>query len=137
MIAEKPKRLRAWVAAGGIVIVLLAIIAIKNYYDTVGMPWTLITPSQDVEVVTRMAQLRNEGRFDQAVELGLHSAKGQPGDDFIFQMIATTYFVRALHNKDQSGQWTKLGGDYSEKALDFNPTDVTNVFNVAENFMTL
>jgi len=122
-------------AVAGIATLLCAIIAIKHYYDAIGMPWRLISPSQHVEVATRMAELRNKGRFDEAVELGLHSAKGQPGDDFIFQMIAMTYFIRALQDKDQSGKWAKLGAEYSEKALDLNPTDIANIFNVGVNYM--
>jgi len=118
----------------GIAILVLATIAIKNHYDTMGMPWTLITPSQHVEVATRMNELRDKGQFDDAVELGLRSVKDQPGDDFVFQMIATTYFIRAMQDKDRSGKWARLGGEYSKKALDLNPTDISNVFNVGVNY---
>lgn len=52
-------------------------------------------------------------------------------------MIATIYFVRALHDKNQSGKWTRLGAEYSEKALSANPTDIANRFNVGVNFMVV
>jgi hypothetical protein len=135
MTELKPKRSGAWAVVAGVAILVFAAIAIKRYYDTIGMPWTLITPGQHVEVATRMAELRNKGRLDEAVGLGLHSVKGQPGDDFIFQMIAETYFIHALQDKDQSGKWAKLGAEYSEKALDLNPTDIANIFNVGVKYM--
>jgi hypothetical protein len=123
-----------WVVAS--VLALLAlVIAIKHHYDTMEMPWSLVTPPRLVEVVTRMAELRNEGRFDEAIQLGLRSVSGHTGDDFIYQMVAETYFVRALHDKDQTGKWTKLGAEYGQKALETNPNDIANVFNAGMHFM--
>jgi hypothetical protein len=45
--------------------------------------------------------------------------------------------VRSLHDKDQSGKWTKLGAEYSQKALDSDPNDIANVFNVGMNYMII
>ncbi|MBZ5613310.1 MAG: hypothetical protein LAO23_04810 [Acidobacteriia bacterium] len=135
MPAEKAEGRRRWVVVAAVVIiVVVAIIAIKLYRDALDAPWSLVTPSQQVEAATRIAELRDRGRFDDAVELGLRSAKGQPGDDFIFQTIATTYFMRAFQDTDQRGKWMKLGAEYSQKAMDFNPMDVANVFNVGLNY---
>jgi hypothetical protein len=128
----EPKRL--WVVAGAIAVLALVIIALKHHYDTMEMSWSLVTPPQVVEVVTKMDELRNEGRFDESIQLGLRSVSGHSGDDFIYQMVAVTYFVRALHDKDQSGKWTKLGAEYEQKALDANPNDLANVFNAGMNF---
>ncbi len=126
-----------WIVVAGIVIAAFTLIAIKHHRDTMEMPWSLLTPSQHVQTVTKMAQLRNEGHFDEAIDLGLHSISGHSGDDFIYQMIATIYFMRSLHDKDQSGKWTKLGAEYSEKALDSNPNDIANVFNVGMNYVII
>src|SRR6476646_4160778 len=132
-----PSRRRMWIVVAGIVIAAFTLIAIKHHRDTMEMPWSLLTPSQHVQTVTKMAQLRNEGHFDEAIDLGLHSISGHSGDDFIYQMIATIYFMRSLHDKDQSGKWTKLGAEYSEKALDSNPNDIANVFNVGMNYVII
>ncbi|MGA8313410.1 MAG: hypothetical protein WB755_25530 [Terriglobales bacterium] len=132
---SEASRRRMRMVLAGIVIAALALIAIKHYRDTMEMPWTLVTPRQHVQTVTRMAELRNEGHFDEAIDLGLHSISGHPGDDFIYQMMATIYFVRSLHDKDQSGKWTKLGAEYSQKALASDPNDIANVFNVGMNYV--
>ena len=118
----------------GIAAIALAVIAVKHYRDTMEMPWSLIAPNQQVAVVTRMAELRNNGQFEDAIYLGLRSTKNRADDDFIYHMIAATYFIRALRDKDQSGKWTKLAAEYSQKALDSNPKDVANIFNVGVNY---
>jgi len=134
----KSKRLRALGVGTGIAILVFAAIAIRNYRFAPEMSSALSTQNQEVvEVTTRMAELRDKGRFDQAVELGLHSIKGQPRDDYIFHTIATVYFIRALQDKDQSRKWTTLGAEYSERALVVNPTDIANIFNVGVNFMVV
>jgi hypothetical protein len=125
---------RALLVGVGIAVVVLAVIAVKRYRDTMEMPWALFTPNQQVAVVTRMAELRDKGLFGDAINLGLHSTNGHSDDYFIYQMIAATHFIRALHDKDQSGKWTKLGAEYSQKALDSNPKDIANVFNVGVNY---
>ena len=133
------QRVRLALLAGtGLAIFVFAIVVIKNQRDTPGMSTALFAQTQDVgEVTARMAELRNKRQFDEAIELGLHSVKGQPTDDFLFHAIATTYFIRALHDKDQSGKWARLGAEYSEKALAVNPTDIANVFNVGVNCMVV
>lgn len=118
----------------GIAVVALVVIAVEHYRDTMEMPWSLIAQTQQVAVATRMAELRDKGQFEDAIDLGLHSTTGRPDDDFIYHMVATMYFIRALHDKDRSGKWTKLGAEYSQKALDSNPRDIANVFNVGLNY---
>jgi len=119
-----------------VVVAAFAVIAITHYRDTVQMPpWSLVTPSSQIETATRMAELGNEGHLDEAIDLGLRSTTGHPGDDFIYQMIARDYFERSFHDKNHSAKWTRLGAEYSEKALAANPTDIANVFNVGVNYM--
>ena len=130
----EPKR-RLLILLGGLPLAALALVGIKHHYDTMEVPWSLIWPRQEVQLATKMAQLGNSGRFDEAIDLGLRSVTGREGDDSIYQMIATTYFIRAIHDKDQSGKWTRLGTEYSEKALASNPRDIANVFNVGMRYM--
>jgi hypothetical protein len=119
---------------GGLLLATLVLIGIKLRDDTMDMAWAIMAPPQETDLATKMAEFRRGERFDEAINLGLNSIKGQAGDDFIYQMIATTYFIRALHEKDQSGKWTRLGVEYSEKALASNPKDIANVFNVGMNY---
>jgi hypothetical protein len=130
---------RVWPAlliGTGLTILVFAIIVIRNYRYAPEVSTALLTQNQEVgEVTTKMDVLRDKGQFDEAVEVGLRSVKGQSGDGYIFHRIATTYFVRALHDKDQSGKWARLGAEYSEKALAANPRDIANVFNVGVNYM--
>jgi hypothetical protein len=72
------RRLLAVVAS--LVILLLAAIVINHYRYAGEMATALFTP-QDQEIVkttTRMAELRNENQFDDAIQLGLRSIKGHP-----------------------------------------------------------
>ena len=130
----KSKR-RLLIAVGGILAAGLVAVGIRHYYNTMDVAWSIMAPPQEIELATKMAELRRSDNFDEAVNLGLHSITGHAEDDFIYQMIATTYFIRALHDKDQSGKWTRVGAGYSEKALAANPKDIANVFNVGMNYM--
>jgi hypothetical protein len=130
----KPKR---WllIVLGALLLAALALAGIKLRQDTMDMAWAIMAPPQETELATKMAELRRSKNFDEAIDLGLHSITGHAGDDFIYQMIATTYFIRALHDKDQSGNWTRLGAEYAEKALESNPKDIANVFTVGMDYM--
>jgi hypothetical protein len=98
------------VVGAGLVIVALAVIATVYRRDTAGMSTALFAQNQDViEVTTRMAELRNNGQFEEAVELGLHSVKGQSVDDYLFHTIATVYFVRALQEPRREMDETGCG----------------------------
>ena len=127
-------RLKVALLCGVAVIVGLAVFAFKRYNEAMNDPTAIVAPPEYINAATNMAELRNQGRFDDAVNVGLHSLTGKH-DDFIFQMIATVYFVRALHDKDHAGEWTKLAAEYSTKALDANPTDLANIFNVGVNYV--
>ncbi|HEX3739698.1 MAG TPA: hypothetical protein VHV29_08220 [Terriglobales bacterium] len=124
-----------WIVVAAIAIGALVILAIKHHNDAMEVPWSILAPSRQVEVATRMAELREEGQFGEAIDLGLRSTTGHSGDDFIYQMVAITYYARAFHDKDQSGEWTKLGAEYSQKAFNSNPKDVANAFNVGVNYL--
>lgn len=130
----KSKR-RLFIAVGGILAAGLVAVGIRHYYNTMDVAWSIVAPPQEIDLATKMAELRRSDHFDEAIDLGLHSITGRAGDDFIYQMIATTYFIRALHDKDQSGKWTRLGAEYSDKALAANPKDIANLFNVGMNYM--
>ena len=123
------------IAAGLTAAAILVVLALKWFHDNKDMPWALVAPSQQTAVVTRMVELRNKDQFEDAINVGLHATTGSPNDDFIYQLIATTYFIQSLHDKAHSGNWAKLGAQYSQQALDSNPNDIANVFNVGLNYI--
>jgi len=81
-----------------------------------------------------MEELEHKGQFEEAIQLGLHSLKGQASDDFILQMIAMAYLARAQQDQVQTERWAKLGAEYSGKALDANPSDIVNIFNLGQSY---
>jgi len=129
------KRRRSFTAACIIAVAILVGFAVKRFRDNRDMPWSLISPGRSTAAVTRMFELRDKGQFEDAINVGLHATNGSPDDAFVYQMIATTYFMRSLHDKDHSGNWAKLGAEYWQKALDSNPNDIANVLNVGLNFV--
>lgn len=138
MTEESSKHRWVFVVVAGITILVFAAIVINRHRYGGEIASALFSQDQNVVETTRsMTDLRDKKRFDDAIALGLRSIKGEPGDDYIFHAIATIYFVRALHDKNQSGKWTRLGADYSERALRANPTDIANIFNVGVNFMVV
>jgi len=121
--------------AGLIVLAVLVVVAAKWILDNTDAPWSLVAPNEQTAVLTKMIKLRDEGQFEEAVNVRLHATSGNPDDDFIYQLIAKTYFIRSLHDRYRSGDWAKLGAEYSQKALDANPKDIANVFNVGLNYV--
>jgi tetratricopeptide (TPR) repeat protein len=99
-------------------------------------PWFKLAPAEDNELFRKVLDYRNKGDFDAAVSVALKGIAGKPPDDFLLETIADTYFERA--QKDPAGreQWVKLAVQYSERALEVNPTDPVNVFNVGESYLT-
>jgi len=131
---QNPMR-RIWVVLLALAVVGCAVFAAK-VVDAIGDdPWAIVNPRDCMDQGTRIAELRNQARFDEAVELAIQSAaKGQHAD-FFYQMVATTYLARAMEDKDQSEKWAKLAGEYADKALASNPKDIANVFNVGVNYI--
>jgi tetratricopeptide (TPR) repeat protein len=96
--------------------------------------WAMVVPSEYVNSMTQVRELEEKGQFDDAVRLALHSIGGRPSDAFIYQMVAQDYAYREYKIPQQSNAWAELSAAYSEKALNANPDDLSNIFNVGHTY---
>jgi len=75
------------------------------------------------EVVLQMVNYTKQGRYDDAIQIGLQSLQSQPSDEVIYEWIATTYLVRAQKDSELREQWVGKAVSYTEKALALNSRD--------------
>jgi tetratricopeptide (TPR) repeat protein len=101
---------------------------------TSARPWSLVVPPEYVGVASRMAELEQKQQFDDEIQLGLHSLRSQPSDYFIYHMVAQAYATREYKDPQQSAKWAELAAEYSDKTMDANPNDLSNVFNVGQTY---
>jgi hypothetical protein len=69
---------------------------------------------------SRMTKYVKEGRYDDAIHIGLGSLRNQPSDEFFYNQIAVVYFVRAEKDRDRREQWVASAVSYTEQALALN-----------------
>ncbi|HEY6385108.1 MAG TPA: hypothetical protein VIX91_05430 [Candidatus Acidoferrum sp.] len=72
---------------------------------------------------SQMIRLVKQGRFDDAIQVGLHSLQNDPSDELVYQQIADTYLVRASKDADQRQQWLAKAVSYIDKSLSLNSKD--------------
>jgi tetratricopeptide (TPR) repeat protein len=75
------------------------------------------------DVASEVVSYAEQGRYDKAVELGLHSLKNQPSDEFIYQQIADVYLIRARREPGRRRDWISKAIMYTDKALSLNSRD--------------
>jgi hypothetical protein len=73
--------------------------------------------------ISQMASYTKQGRYDDAVQLGLDLLKNDPTDEIVYQQIADVYLVRAQKDHDQREEWVSKAVSYVEKSLSFNSKD--------------
>jgi len=73
--------------------------------------------------ISQMASYTKQGRYDDAVQLGLDLLKNDPTDEIVYQQIADVYLVRAQKDHDQREEWVTKAVSYVEKSLSFNSKD--------------
>lgn len=84
-------------------------------------------------VILRMGEYVRERRYDDAVQAGLSSLKGEPGDDVVLQQIAVVYLRRA-QIEGEPERWAPQAADYAEKALAAHPGEEVNLYSSARAF---
>jgi tetratricopeptide (TPR) repeat protein len=105
--------------------------------ETTTHTWFKKAPAEDNEVFEKILAYRKKQDFDGAVAVANNGVNGKPPDDFLLQTISDTYFERAQQeDATKREQWVRLAVQYSERALETNPGDVVNVFNVGETYLT-
>lgn len=97
--------------------------------------WSKIAPAADNGVFEKVLQYRKSGDFERAVAVAIEPLNGRQPDDFLLQATADTYFQRAQADQPNREHWVILAVEYSERALQKNPKDLVNAFNVGESYM--
>ena len=73
--------------------------------------------------ISQMASYTKQGRYDDAIQLGLQLLKNDPTDEVVYQQIADVYLIRAQKDHDQREEWVTKAVSYVEKSLSFNSKD--------------
>jgi hypothetical protein len=72
------------------------------------------------DVGSQMADYLKQGRYDDAVQVGLKSLENQPSDEIIYHQIAVVYLTHAEKDAERREQWVEKAVSYVEKALSLN-----------------
>jgi len=72
------------------------------------------------DVGTQITNYLKEGRYDDAVRVGLQAIKNRPDDEIIYNAIAIVYLARAEKDVEHRQQWVKNAVLYTEKGLSLN-----------------
>jgi hypothetical protein len=73
---------------------------------------------------SKMADYTKQGRYEDAVQVGLQSLQNGPSDEIIYQQIANVYLIRAQKDDPvQREQWVAKAVSYLENALSLNVKD--------------
>ena len=87
---------------------------------------------------TQMVNYTQQGRYDDAIQVGLHALQNGPGDESVYLGIAVVYFIRAQKDADRRQEWVTLGVSYVEKSIALNSKDKdvagVNLFQDARSF---
>src|SRR5262249_59499534 len=85
------------------------------------------SPRGVAEVGSNISQLIQQHRFEEAVQLGLHSLRGKPEDATIYYFLALAYAKRARYEEDTRQGSLKFVDEYSRQSLsDGWPTSAHN-----------
>lgn len=99
-------------------------------------PWAKVAPTGDNRVFEQILEYRKKGDFERAAAVAIEQVNGEQPDDFLLQATAMTYFQRAQADRINKKKWVDLAIEYSERAFQANPSDLVNLFNVADGYMT-
>jgi hypothetical protein len=69
---------------------------------------------------SQMISYAKQGRYDAAVQVGLHELRNDSRDEFVYQQIAMVYLQRANKDSDHRQDWVNQGVSYIEKSLSLN-----------------
>lgn|ERR1700730_1017772 len=82
-----------------------------------------VVQTESHDLGSKIIDYTKQGRFDDAVQVGLQSLQNQPSDEAIYQQIADVYLIRAQKEPDQRERWVVKAVLYIEKSLSLNSKD--------------
>jgi hypothetical protein len=127
--------MRRWIFYTLLVFLAVSFILAQEEKGETGGAWSKIAPTGDNKVFEQVLEYRKKGDFERAVAVAIDPVDGKQPDDFLLQTTAVTYFQRAQADQTNKEKWVGLAVQYSERALQANPTDLVNVFNVGDTYM--
>ena len=127
--------MRSFVVLTGVLLLALGCNSAQQEDHDTAEAWSKAAPAKDNKVFEQVLEYRKRGDFERAVAVAIEPRNGEQPDDFLLQTTAMTYFQRAQADQANKEKWVALAVQYSERALEANPSDLVNVFNVAASYM--
>ena len=72
---------------------------------------------------SQMVAYTKQGRYDDAIQVGIKALENQPTDEGVYQQIAMVYLIRAGKDEALRERWVSNAVLYTEKALSLNSKD--------------
>lgn len=69
---------------------------------------------------SQMVAYTKQGRYDDAIQIGIKALENKPTDEVVYQQIAVVYLIRARKDEALREQWVSKAISYTEKALSLN-----------------
>ena len=82
-----------------------------------------ITQAESHDFGSQMVNYTKQGRYEDAIQVGIHALQNQPSDESVYQQIAVVYFIRAQKDSDRRQEWVTTAVSYVEKSLSLNSKD--------------
>jgi tetratricopeptide (TPR) repeat protein len=115
--------LRAQRCILNIAFVAAATIASGFHFRATGKGQSASPTSEPHNNISEMTSDTEQGRYDEAVQLGLAILRNDPSDEFVYQQIADVYLIRAQKDRERREQWVTKAVSYVEKSLSLNSKD--------------
>ena len=93
------------------------------HFRATGRDQSSSTSKQAHDSISEMTSYTEQGRYDEAVQLGLAILRNDPSDEIVYQQIADVYLIRAQKDREQREQWVTSAVSYVEKSLSLNAKD--------------
>jgi tetratricopeptide (TPR) repeat protein len=93
------------------------------HFRATGRDQSSSTNKQAHDSISEMTSYTEQGRYDEAVQLGLAILRNDPSDEIVYQQIADVYLIRAQKDREQREQWVTNAVSYVEKSLLLNSKD--------------
>lgn len=93
---------------------------------------TLTKTKSRSEIGAEMTKLRQQHRYDEAINLGESGIRGEPEDAVLYRSIAVVYADRAQNDPRNRERWLQSAVEFVDKSLEVRPGDPFNTSAVAE-----